>query len=154
MAPSIEAMQAGVALSARRAVPGSAVLALGLGLALYQMTALVLGPPSSRELHVSLILPKLDLQQMAEPAMPGLDLVIASRVESGVVAIIRPMVSSHRVAVQRNQAQATSLTVTSATPAPVAPPVVTPLPVAANGQSEKSHYHDAGERGLRLGRRR
>jgi hypothetical protein len=59
----MQAMSAIPAAAAHRALSAGAVLAFGGGLALYQLTSLVLGPAASRELHLSLTIPAADVTE-------------------------------------------------------------------------------------------
>src|SRR5260370_824207 len=56
---------------------GSLLLAVG-GLALYQMTSLVLGPGGSRQLHLSLSVPAADPAERNESWPPSLTLALAT----------------------------------------------------------------------------
>ena len=53
-------------VAGHRALSAGILLIAGGGLALYQMTSLVLGPGDSRQLHVSLTVPSADPDERAE----------------------------------------------------------------------------------------
>ena len=53
-------------VAGHRALSAGILLIAGGGLALYQMTSLVLGPGGSRELHISLTVPSADPDERAE----------------------------------------------------------------------------------------
>jgi hypothetical protein len=59
----MQAMPAITAAATHRALSAGALLAVGGGLVLYQLTSLVLGPAASRELHLSLTIPAADVDE-------------------------------------------------------------------------------------------
>ena len=61
-----------------RGLSAGALLAFGGGLALYQLTSLVLGPAGSRELHLSLTIPAADVAEPSLPPASGATLVLGS----------------------------------------------------------------------------
>jgi hypothetical protein len=54
------------AAATHRALSADALLAVGGGLALYQLTSLVLGPVGIRELHLSLTIPAADVDEPSD----------------------------------------------------------------------------------------
>jgi hypothetical protein len=62
-----------------RIVSAGATLVFGAGLALYQLTSLVLGPVSSRQLDLSLTIPAVELQDLTEPSASTVKLVVGTR---------------------------------------------------------------------------
>jgi len=56
---------------------GTLLIAAG-GLALYQMTSLVLGPGGSRELHLSLSVPAVDADDLSESWTPSISLALGT----------------------------------------------------------------------------
>jgi hypothetical protein len=66
-------------VAGHRALSAGILLIAGGGLALYQMTSLVLGPGGSRQLHVSLTVPSADPDERAESwgNNPALGMVVA-----------------------------------------------------------------------------
>ena len=111
---------------------GTLLIAAG-GLALYQMTSLVLSPAGSRELHLSLAIPAVDADEVSEAATPS------GRHSLGTVVAITPAPSptAWRPALPR-PAQPRP----TAVPAP-APVVVTPpaLPVPSVPPAKHGHGH-------------
>jgi hypothetical protein len=59
----MQVMPAITAAATHRALSAGALLAVGGGLALYQLTSLVLGPVGSRELHLSLTIPAANVDE-------------------------------------------------------------------------------------------
>ena len=49
------------------------------GLALYQLTSLVLGPVSTRQLDLSLTIPAVEVQDLTEPMAPTIKVVVGTR---------------------------------------------------------------------------
>jgi hypothetical protein len=62
-----------------RIVSAGATLVLGAGLALYQLTSLVLGPPGSRQLDLSLTIPAIELRDLSDPNASIVRLVVGTR---------------------------------------------------------------------------
>jgi hypothetical protein len=111
---------------------GTLLIAAG-GLALYQMTSMVLGPAGSRELHLSLAIPAVDADEVSEAATPS-----GSHSLGTVVAITpAPSPTALRPALLR-PAQPRS----TAVPVP-APVVATPsaLPVPSVSPAKHGHGH-------------
>jgi hypothetical protein len=71
--PGVQGMGSGRLLSA------GATFVIGAGLALYQLTSLVLGPASSRQLDLSLTIPAVELQDLSEPNASTVKLVVGTR---------------------------------------------------------------------------
>jgi len=122
-----------------RALSAATALAFGGGLALYQMTSLVLGPSGTRELHLSLSMPMVEASERAEPVAPSADLALGSAAPAVVAPSRAGTVAStrHRAAVTpaTTAAPLRAITVSpvpSATPRPSARPLPTapPLPEA------------------------
>ena len=68
----------GVASS--RLVSAAAMLVAGAGLALYQLTSLLLGPVSSRQLDLSLTIPAaVEVQDLSEPMVSTTNVVVGTR---------------------------------------------------------------------------
>jgi hypothetical protein len=63
----MQAMPGITALVSRWALSAGTLLAVGGGLALYQMTSLVLGPAGARDLHISLTIPAIDINEFPAP---------------------------------------------------------------------------------------
>jgi hypothetical protein len=67
--PEVQGVASGRTLSA------GAMLVFGAGFALYQLTSLVLGPVSSRQLDLSLTIPGVDVQDLSEPLTSNIRVV-------------------------------------------------------------------------------
>jgi len=110
-----------------RVLSGATALVFGGGLALYQMTSLVLGPPAARQLNLSLTIPVAEPTERAEPAAANASFVIGAvapllRLPSGAGRSATP---SHRPAMSTPAVASASLqgpTVVKASPAPSAAP--------------------------------
>jgi hypothetical protein len=61
-----------------RIVSAGATLVFGAGLALYQLTSLVLGPVSSRQLDLSLTIPAVEAQELSEPMIGNVKIVVGT----------------------------------------------------------------------------
>src|ERR1700686_2541934 len=108
-----------------RVISVGTVLVVGGGLALYQMTSLVLGPGGSRQLNLSLAVPAVDTQERTESWSPSGKLVL------GMLATPAPAArASARSSVAHRVASTPAGSVASTPAAPVAPPVpvATPRP--------------------------
>ena len=106
-----------------------ATLVFGVGLALYQLTSLVLGPAGSRQLDLSLTIPAIELQDFADPNASTVKLVVGIPATSDASA---PRAT--RVAFSPNAASSPTPKASSHTlPLPV------PSPVAGEGQGGGSH---------------
>ena len=109
---------------------GTVLIAAG-GLALYQMTSLVLGPAQARELPVSLTIPTVDADRLPETVGPGASHIL------GMAVAPTPSATPSRQA-QHRLAQPQAI----ATPNP-APIVATPTahPVASEPPSKHKQRH-------------
>ena len=126
------------AVAGQRGLSAGTLLIAAGGLALYQMTSLVLGPAGSRELHLSLGIPAVD--EVSDAARPSGTHVLGAVV--AVAALPSPTASR---AVLRQPAQAR----VAATPAP-APAVTTasaPAPVVATAPARPVPSEPAGRHG-------
>jgi hypothetical protein len=65
-------------VAGHRVLSAGTVLIVGGGLALYQMTSLVLGPSGSRQLHVSLTIPGADAEERSESWSSGMRLALGT----------------------------------------------------------------------------
>ena len=146
----MQAMSADIGLARGQAFSVATVLVLGCGLALYQMTSLMLGTAGSRQLNLSLSIPTVGAHDLAEPLATSAgvigSLVIPVSATSGSKARARTP--------QRARAHSTTTTVG---PVPVvAPPSVgtkppaplsghsagPPLPVVTGPQPEPGDLED------------
>lgn len=69
-----------------RSVSMGALLALGSGLALYQLTSLVLGPAGSRSLPLSLSLPVTEVEDLSDPVTSNVNLILGSLMPAAPLA--------------------------------------------------------------------
>jgi hypothetical protein len=115
-------MRGFTAVASRKALSAGTMLVFGGGLALYQMTSLVLGPAGSRELHLSLTIPAVE-EELSEPKSPS------AKLSLGTLVAREP---------------ARSVSVRSIVAAPAAPvahrhAVPTPAPVPVGSQPAAPH---------------
>jgi hypothetical protein len=71
--PGVQGVASGRVLSA------GATVVFGAGLALYQLTSLVLGPAGSRQLDLSLTIPAVEVQDLSEPMVSNIKIVVGIR---------------------------------------------------------------------------
>jgi hypothetical protein len=110
----------------RRAISAAWVLALGAGLVLYQMTSLLLGSPSSRQLQVSLVLPAVDVEPVSTPVVSYSQIAVGNELAPAPAATVLP------IAFQKPAARPTAPRPAAKVVAPVSagkPTAVTPVPV-------------------------
>jgi len=122
---SMQAMPTDISLARHQAFSVVTLLILGSGLALYQMTSLVLGPAGSRQLDLSLSIPTVETHDLAPAASAGVigNLVIPQVLASGSTAASSRHASGGSAAPRKT---------TSVPPAPViAPPSVVAVPPVA-----------------------
>ena len=62
-----------------RILAAGGILVVAAGLALYQLTSLVLGPVSTRQLDLSLTIPAVEVQDLSEPMAPTISVVVGTR---------------------------------------------------------------------------
>src|ERR1700694_1021349 len=143
-------MQGFSAVADRRAVStGTLLIALG-GLALYQMTSLVLGPAGSRQLHLSLTVPAVDQDERNEWWTSGTNLSLGTV----ITASPAPAASARAASTVMHRASATvgahpaaaSATPVAVTPQPpVTQPAVHPTPPIGRlpvSQGDGQHGHE------------
>ena len=122
-------MQGFSAVAERRAFSTGTLLIVAGGLALYQMTSLVLGPAGGRQLHLSLSLPAVEPDDRSESWS-------SANISLGTLAPLAPAVSAQASSTVTHRASATTAGHKPAAPAtpvavtPSAPVVVTPQPPA------------------------
>jgi hypothetical protein len=116
-------------VAGHRVISAGTVLVVGGGLALYQMTSLVLGPGGSRQLHLSLAVPAVDTQEPTESWTSGGKLVLGMLAPPApaVRAAARSLVA-HRVASTPAASVAAAPAAPLASPVPVASPRPEPRP--------------------------
>jgi hypothetical protein len=74
----MQAMPAITAAATGRGLSAGALLAFGGGLALYQLTSLVLGPAGTRELQLSLNIPAAEVAEPYLPPASGAALILGT----------------------------------------------------------------------------
>ena len=79
--------------ASRRMLSAGAILAVAAGLALYQLTSLVLGPVSTRQPDLSLTIPAVEVQDLSEPMAPSISIVVGTRAtpassSSGAIRVV------------------------------------------------------------------
>jgi hypothetical protein len=148
----MQAMLTDIGLARPQAFSAATLLILGSGLALYQMTSLMLGPAGSRQLDLSLSLPTVETRDLAEsPAASGG--VIGNLVIPVPLAPGSASVPGHRAASRTPVPPPTSLapapvvaSASGVTVPPVAPPAAHPeqhpLPVVTVPRHERGHETD------------
>jgi hypothetical protein len=104
-----------------RIVSAGATLVFGAGLALYQLTSLVLGPVGSRQLDLSLSIPGIEVQDLSDSNASTVKLVVGTRATP-----VAPVSRATRVAASARAASA-----------PTPKPSSRPLPTVA--PSPQSH---------------
>jgi len=131
---SLQAMPTDISPARHQAFSVVTLLILGSGLALYQMTSLVLGPAGSRQLDLSLSIPTVETHDLAPAASAGVigNLVIPQVLASGSTAASSRHASGGSAAPRKT---------TSVPPAPVVapPPVVAVPPVAPPIANPEQH---------------
>jgi hypothetical protein len=98
-----------------RIVSAGAALVIGAGLALYQLTSLVLGPVSSRQLDLSLTIPAVEAQDLSERMIGNVKIVVGT--------LATPAAPASRATRVKGSPRAASA------PAPKTPSHPQPLPI-------------------------
>lgn len=127
-------MPAITAVAAHRGLSAGALLAVGGGLALYQMTSLVLGPAGSRELHLSLTIPAADLDEPSLPQTSSANLVLGTLAAPRSAPPVTPHRASGRPAPQP-----------AATPGPTPPATIPPAAPVTPVGSKPPSTHPSGQ---------
>ncbi len=135
-------MQGLLEVAGQRGIRAGTLMIAAGGLALYQMTSLVLGPAGSRELHVSLAIPMVDSDELSDAGRPSGNQVLGV----AVAVTAAPSATASRQARRRPaQPQATvwpaSAPIVATTPAL---PVPSEAPVAhAKGHPQPPKHHES-----------
>jgi hypothetical protein len=143
----------GISAVARgRALSTGAMLVFGGGLALYRMTSLVSGPVGNRQLHLSLAIPAVEVQDLSAPLPSSINVVLGTRaVRPAAAFAVTGVSASHRAS---SRSPVSRPTVTPAAPpsvAPAAPPTTQPLshplpPVVTDADSQpNASKRDVGD---------
>ena len=130
--PGLQGVASGRELSA------GAVLVFCGGLGLFQMTSMVLGPASSRQLNLSLTIPAVDVQDLSGQLVPDIKVVVGTRATPAAAA---PSSGATRISTSSRG---------SSTPTPrvsthPALPLPIPSPRVAEGQGVPIPSSRAGE---------
>ena len=130
----MQAMPGAHSVANGRMVSAGATLVFGAGLALYQLTSLVLGPASSRQLDLSLTVPSIELQDLSDPNASTVKLVVGTHATPAAPA-------SHATRAAAS-ARATSV------PTPKASSLPLPLPVPSRvvGEGQGGGWHPDGKK--------
>jgi len=121
----MQTMPTDIGLARHQAFTAATLLILGSGLALYQITSLMLGPVGSRQLELSLTIPTVETHDLAPAATGG---VIGNLVISVSLASRSTSVPAYRTSSRSAAPPKTTLLA----PRPlVAPPAVVTVPSAA-----------------------
>src|SRR3989440_12214418 len=75
----MQPMPAVPGVASGRMLSAGAILVVAAGLALYQLTSLVLGPVSTRQRDLSLTIPAVEVQDLSEPMAPSISIVVGTR---------------------------------------------------------------------------
>jgi len=141
-------------VAGHRVISAGTVLVVGAGLALYQMTSLVLGPGASRQLHLSLTVPAVDAAERTESWTSSGKLVLGLLATPAPAARASARSSvAHRVASTPAGSIAAAPVAPTASPVPVASPrpeprpSEPPAPIVRGGPGPQpgGHKHDDGD---------
>jgi hypothetical protein len=91
----MQTMPAVPGVASGRILSAGGILVVAAGLALYQLTSLVLGPVSTRQLDLSLTIPAVEVQDLSEPMAPNISVVVGMRAtpassSSRVIRVVAP----------------------------------------------------------------
>jgi hypothetical protein len=131
-------MQRTAAAVGHRTLSGATALVFGGGLALYQLTSLVLGPPAARQLHLSLNIPLLEPTDRAETVAPNVTVVLGT----AAPVVGRPSPAG-RSATPRHGVAVTAATVVPPSVPTIPVLTVTPVPSAAPRPTDGPRPHGA-----------
>ena len=121
--PAIPGVASGRILSA------GGLLVVAAGFALYQLTSLVLGPVSTRQLDLSLTIPAVEVQDLSEPLAPTISVVVGTRATPAAPASHATRVVASPRAAAAPTPKASSHPRPSVVPTPTSHPADKKLPV-------------------------
>ena len=75
----MQTMPAVPGVASGRIMSAGVIFVVAAGLALYQLTSLVLGPVSTRQLDLSLTIPAVEVQELSQPMAPNISVVVGTR---------------------------------------------------------------------------
>jgi hypothetical protein len=128
----------------RRSAPTAGLVTISVGLAFYQLTSLALGPAGQRELQLSFDIPAVDVEQLSQPVIDRVDLVLGT---------LAPLMTT-RSAPQPAGPSLARPPAISSEPSPATLIVAARPPIGVAAGPRATDYHDADARSLRLARRR
>ena len=141
-------MTAITAVASRGTFSAGTLLALGGGLLLYQMTSLVLGPAGSPQLHVSLTIPAIEVNEPSLSLASGVNVVVGSVTAPVSTGVPRRPAALHRAPSR----PAAHPSVAPVAPKPTAvvkiPALLPPAPVGspASSPDEQVEAHNQHDR--------
>jgi hypothetical protein len=137
----MRSMPEGQGVASGQTLSAGAALVFGAGLALYQLTSLVLGPVGSRQLDLSLTIPAVEVQDFSESMASNIKVVGARTTPyapaSGAARISRssrasstptPGRSGHQLPIVARKPEPTVIPKPAPTAAPKPEPAVVPTP--------------------------
>jgi hypothetical protein len=130
----MQAMPVAHGVANGRIVSAGATLVFGAGLALYQLTSLVLGPASSRQLDLSLTIPTIELQDLTDPNASAVKLVVGTRA--------MPAATISRAI----RVVATERSASVPTPKASSQPLALPVPSLVWGEGQGGGSHPGGKK--------
>jgi hypothetical protein len=95
----MQTMPAVPGVASGRILSAGGILVVAAGLALYQLTSLVLGPVSTRQLDLSLTIPAVEVQDLSDPMAPNISVVVGTRAtpassSSRAIPVVAPRAAS------------------------------------------------------------
>jgi len=134
-------MPATTAGATHRALSGGALLAVGGGLALFQLTSLALGPAGSRELHLSLTIPVAEVDEPSLGPTIRANLVLGTLTAPAAAPPAAPHSASRKPVAQPTAAPRPTPPPAIASPVPVTP-VESPPPTTPRSDKPKPRHDD------------
>jgi len=125
----MQTMPAVPGVASGRILSGGVILAVAAGLALYQLTSLVLGPVSTRQLELSLTIPAVEVQDLSEPMAPNISVVVGTRATPAAPPSHATRVAASPRAAAAPTGKASSHPLPSVVPTPKSHPADKKLPV-------------------------
>jgi len=128
-----------------RTVSAGTMVVFAAGFALYQLTSLLLGPASSRQLDLSLTIPAVEVQDLWETLSPNVRLVVGTRATaaapaSGAAPIAGPSRASSTPAL-RPSSHALPAVIPKPQPTAIAKPEPAVVP-SPEPDANDSNHHD------------
>jgi hypothetical protein len=117
-------------VAGQRALSTGILLIAGGGLALYQMTSLVLGPAGARQLHLSLTIPAADPDEGGQSWGTASSLLLGTLAPASTAAPVRAASTTAHKASAIPVARPAAAPVAPVAPVAPQPPVRQPVPVS------------------------